>query len=405
MGSTDVDNQVPQVITVLGSTGSVGVNTLAVVARYPDRFALFALTADTNVQRLASQCLEFQPVYAVMRNEQAAAALRGKLSTAGCRTEVLAGTDALCEVSRSSTVHTVVAAIVGGAGLLPTMAAVQAGKKVLLANKETLVMAGGLVMEAARIHGAVLLPIDSEHNAIFQCLPGNYTVGEHPVGVRKIVLTGSGGPFRGWSATAIAKATPEQACNHPNWSMGRKISVDSATLMNKGLEYIEARWLFDLQPKDIEIVIHPQSIIHSMVEYVDGSVLAQLGHPDMRTPIAHALAWPERMDSGVGALDLITAQDLQFETPDFERFPALSLAIDSAFRSMGAAAILNAANEVAVAAFLRGQLSFYAISDVLAEVMDTIEYREPHSIEAVLQLDCYARELASGLSQGRASLQ
>ena len=403
MTATAPDAATRQSVTVLGSTGSVGVSTLDVIARHPDRFTLFALTANTNVRLLAAQCLALQPVYAVMRDERAAAALRAELSAAGCATEVLAGADALCTVAQCPEVQVVMAAIVGGAGLLPTLAAVRAGKKVLLANKEALVMAGGLFMVAAREDNAVLLPIDSEHNAIFQCLPGDYAIGTHPPGIRKILLTGSGGPFRQWSAEAIAQATPEQACNHPNWSMGRKISVDSATLMNKGLEYIEARWLFELQPGDIKVVIHPQSIIHSMVEYVDGSILAQLGRPDMRGAIAHALAWPERMDSGVAMLDLITTQTLDFEEPDCVRFPALPLAIEVAFQSMGAATVLNGANEVVVDAFLNRRITFPAISESLMAVMETADYREPHSIEAVLELDYYARELAEACIQRRAS--
>jgi 1-deoxy-D-xylulose-5-phosphate reductoisomerase len=388
-------DQLPhQSITILGSTGSIGVNTLDVIGRHPSKFRVFALTANNNVTQLRAQCQQYSPSYAVMRDDAAANQLRQELQSVGCSTEVLSGDKALSEVAQSAEVDTVMAAIVGAAGLLPTLAAVESGKKVLLANKEALVMAGGLFMTAVSASGATLLPIDSEHNAIFQCLPSNTASSEQLLGVRKVLLTGSGGPFRSWSAEAIASATPEQACNHPNWSMGRKISVDSATLMNKGLEFIEARWLFGVAPSDIEVIIHPQSIIHSMVEYVDGSVLAQLGHPDMRTPIAHALAWPARIDSGVSSLDLIAMQDLQFEAPDVERFPALSLAIAAASSGAGAATILNAANEIAVAAFLQQKISFGAISQLLAEVMATADYSEPETIDAVLDVDLYARRLA-----------
>jgi 1-deoxy-D-xylulose-5-phosphate reductoisomerase len=286
------------------------------------------------------------------------------------------------------------AAIVGASGLLPTLAAVKAGKKVLLANKESLVMAGALFMAAVKQSGAQLLPIDSEHNAIFQCLPLGYTAGTTLTAVKKVILTCSGGPFLDSSAEAIAKVTPEQACNHPRWSMGKKISVDSATLMNKGLEFIEACWLFALNPDAVDVVIHPQSIVHSMVEYSDGSVLAQLGNPDMRIPIAHALAWPNRISSGVSPLDLVTQEDLQFQAPDLTRFPTLSLSMEAAAKGMGATTVLNAANEVAVDAFLKGQLGFSEINHLLSEVMITADYREPDSIDAVLDLDTYARGLA-----------
>lgn len=408
-----------QVLTVLGSTGSVGSSTLDVVSRHPDSFKIFALTANTNVDVLEQQCLTYTPTYAVMRNKSSALELRAKLRAAKSSTEVLMGRSALIDVVEDSCVDTVMAAIVGAAGLLPTLAAVKANKKVLLANKEALVMAGGLFMSALRDSQATLLPIDSEHNAIFQCLPivankrdscsinhnvnssvnSNSEISYSDIGctkgVKKLLLTGSGGPFRQWSSEAINSATPDQACNHPNWSMGRKISVDSASLMNKGLEFIEARWLFDVKPSDIEVVIHPQSIIHSMVEYVDGSVLAQLGHPDMRTPIAHALAWPDRMDAGVSSLDFMRLSNLTFEKPDIERFPALSLAISVASMPSSAAAILNAANEVAVQAFLDGRIAFGHIAILLERVISTGDFFELESIEAVIDEDLRARELSS----------
>jgi 1-deoxy-D-xylulose-5-phosphate reductoisomerase len=390
-----------QVLTVLGSTGSVGTSTLDVVLRHPDNFKIFALTANTNVEILAQQCLTFKPIYAVMRNKSSAEELKVKLRAANSKTEVLMGHGALISVVEDSSVGTVMAAIVGAAGLLPTLAAIKANKKVLLANKEALVMAGDLFMRALDESQATLLPIDSEHNAIFQCLPiaGNKrdtcSINARTKGVKKLLLTGSGGPFREWSLAAINRATPDQACNHPNWSMGRKISVDSASLMNKGLEFIEARWLFEVKPKDIEVVIHPQSIIHSMVEYVDGSVLAQLGHPDMRTPIAHALAWPDRMDAGVASLDFMSLSRLTFEKPDVERFPALSLAISVASMPTSAATVLNAANEVAVQAFLEGRISFGRIAQLLERAIEATDFFELESIDAVLEVDLQARHLSS----------
>jgi 1-deoxy-D-xylulose-5-phosphate reductoisomerase len=392
-----------QVLTILGSTGSIGTSTLDVVLRHPDNFKIFALTANSNVDILAQQCLTFKPIYAVMLDQNSALELKAKLRTANSKTEVLTGKAALISVVEDSNVDTVMAAIVGAAGLLPTLAAVKANKKVLLANKEALVMAGGLFMSALHNSKATLLPIDSEHNAIFQCLPNtdnkrdtiNNSHNSYSNGVKKLLLTGSGGPFRQWSIKAINSATPDQACNHPNWSMGRKISVDSATLMNKGLEFIEARWLFNVKPNDIEVVIHPQSIIHSMVEYLDGSVLAQLGHPDMRTPIAHALAWPDRIDAGVDSLDFMSLSQLTFEKPDFERFPALSLAISVASMPTSAATVLNAANEVAVQAFLEGKIAFGHIARLLDQAIATTDFFELPSIEAVLDEDVRARKLAS----------
>ncbi|MGH1486285.1 MAG: 1-deoxy-D-xylulose-5-phosphate reductoisomerase [Cellvibrionaceae bacterium] len=397
------DYYVTQTITVLGSTGSIGVSTLDVLERHPDKFKVFALTADTSAEKLFTQCIRFQPAYAVLRDAKAADKLREQLLSTNCTTEVLSGDKELVNVAADTSVDTVMAAIVGAAGLLPTLAAVKSGKKVLLANKEALVMAGGLFMEAVKIGGAALLPIDSEHNAIFQCLPKDLQCEDDAAGIRRLLLTGSGGPFRSWSAESIARATPEQACNHPNWSMGKKISVDSATLMNKGLEFIEARWLFNISPSKIEVVIHPQSVIHSMVEYIDGSVLAQLGHPDMRTPIAHALAWPNRIYAGVGGLDLIKTNDLQFEAPDHKRFPALDLAIQTASASSGASTVLNAANEIAVEAFLERRIGFNDISHLLIDVMSNAEYGEPDSIDAVLDLDLSARKAATKLVEHRVS--
>jgi 1-deoxy-D-xylulose-5-phosphate reductoisomerase len=381
-----------QSVTVLGATGSIGVSTLDVLARHPQLFTVFALTANTNVDVLLKQCVEFSPRYAVMSDASAALKLTHLLAAHQSTTEVLAGEEALAMVASHEGTDTVMAAIVGAAGLLPTMAAVKAGKKVLLANKESLVMAGRLFMEAVSHSGAQLLPIDSEHNAIFQCLP--HLADSSHRHVRKILLTGSGGPLRTWSTTDIRQATPDQACSHPNWSMGRKISVDSASLMNKGLEFIEAKWLFDVEPSSIEVVIHPQSIIHSMVEYIDGSVLAQLGNPDMRTPIAYGLAYPERIDSGVSSLDMIAAARLDFEAPNMQDFPSLGLAISAAESGTGAAAVLNAANEIAVAAFLEGRISFGHMTDSLQSVMQSAKWSEPDDLEAVLAIDTYARQLA-----------
>ena len=386
-------------ITVLGSTGSIGVSTLDVCARHPDRYQVFALTANNNVPALLQQVQQFKPRYAVMRDESAAAQLKAELDSAGIATQVLAGETGLSEVAAHSEVQSVMAAIVGGAGLVPTMAAVEAGKKVLLANKESLVMAGELFINAVKASGAQLLPIDSEHNAIFQCMPERYQQdsGGHQLaasGIRKILLTGSGGPFRQTPIEQLSAVTPDQACAHPNWSMGRKISVDSATMMNKGLEFIEACWLFNAKPEDIDIVVHPQSIIHSMVQYVDGSVLAQLGNPDMRTPIAHAMAWPERIDAGVASLDMIAAARLDFEAPDYQRFPCLALAEASVRAGKTAMVALNAANEVAVDAFLNGQIRFTDIPVIIENVLATASLVEPTTLEIVQQADQQARALA-----------
>ncbi len=383
-----------QALTILGSTGSIGTSTLDVVARHPERYRVVALTAHSQVALLFKQCQQFLPDYAVLLSETAAAQLRTLLREAGLRTEVLVGTDALQQVATLPEVDAVMAAIVGAAGMPATLAAAQAGKKILLANKETLVLAGHLFMEAVRASGCALLPIDSEHNAIFQSLPRGYDGNLAGHGVRRILLTASGGPFRNTPLSELQNVTPEQACAHPNWVMGRKISVDSASMMNKGLEVIEAHWLFNASADDIQVVVHPQSVIHSLVEYVDGSVLAQLGNPDMRTPIAYGLAYPERIDSGVASLDLFKVATLNFAPPDFVRFPCLSLAYQ-ALRAAGTApAMLNAANEVAVAAFLDCKIPFLAIPRVIAEVLDVLAVVEVTSLDVVLQADAEARRVA-----------
>lgn len=388
-----------QSVTVLGSTGSIGVSTLDVLARHPDRYSIYALTANTSVDELFAQVMEFTPRYAVLRDEELVSGFVKRLLGAGSSTEVLSGEGGLCAVAKAADIT--MAAIVGAAGLLPTLAAVEAGKKVLLANKESLVMAGQLFMDAVARSGATLLPIDSEHNAIFQCLPSAVDGGIKQQGVLRILLTGSGGPFRATPIAELAAVTPDQACAHPNWSMGRKISVDSATMMNKGLELIEACWLFHTDPATIDIIIHPQSVIHSMVEYVDGSVLAQLGNPDMRTPIAHALAWPERIESGVSSLDIISQARLDFEAPDEERFPCLRLARDAAIRGGTAPAVLNAANEIAVAAFLDGKLAFVDIAEVIAQVIARTNIGEPQSLRDVQDADLAARLLATDIIAGK----
>jgi 1-deoxy-D-xylulose-5-phosphate reductoisomerase len=388
-------------ITVLGATGSIGVSTLDVLARHPERYQVYALTASTRWQQLAEQVRAHRPRFAVLSDATAAQALRETLADADCDTEVLAGEQALVDVAAAGEVDTVMAAIVGAAGLLPTFAAVESGKKVLLANKEVLVMAGGLFMAEARRSGAQILPIDSEHNAIFQCLPLQKALAAGcelaELGVRKILLTASGGPFRRTPVAELAGVTPVQACAHPNWDMGQKISVDSATMMNKGLELIEACWLFNCTPDDIEVLIHPQSVIHSMVEYVDGSVLAQLGNPDMRTPIAHALGWPERVASGVPALDMVAAARLDFSAPDYERFPCLLLAQQAASMGLTAPAVLNAANEVAVAAFLQGDLAFTDIAEVNKRVLLAAQLTEPVDLDVVQLADAKARQHARRL--------
>ena len=380
-----------QSITILGSTGSIGTSTLDVVARHPDRFKIIALTANSQVDLLFRQCQQFKPAFAVMLEEAAAVELRRRAREAGLGTEILSGIAALEQVAVLPEVDAVMAAIVGAAGLRPTLAAARAGKKILLANKETLVMAGNVFMDAVRASGASLLPIDSEHNAIFQALPRGYDGNLAANGVRRILLTASGGPFRDIPLDELHNVTPEQACAHPNWVMGRKISVDSASMMNKGLEVIEAHWLFKAAADDIQVVVHPQSVIHSLVEYVDGSVLAQLGNPDMRTPIAYGLAYPERIDAGVAPLDLFKVATMNFAAPDFERFPCLALAYQ-ALRAAGTApAILNAANEVAVAAFLEKQISFLAIPAVISAVLDALPVAAVGSLDDVLGADGEAR--------------
>ncbi|MYN28393.1 1-deoxy-D-xylulose-5-phosphate reductoisomerase [Duganella levis] len=396
-----------QRITVLGATGSIGVSTLDVVARHPGRYAVYALSAHSRVEELAAQCVQFRPARAVVGTAAAADRLAALLRAAGVKTEVEWGEQALCSIASAPEVDSVMAAIVGAAGLAPTLAAARAGKKILLANKEALVMSGQLFMDAVHESGAVLLPIDSEHNAIFQSMPqfgGRVpAVREQAAGVAKILLTASGGPFLTRDVATLDAVTPEQACKHPNWSMGRKISVDSATMMNKGLEVIEAHWLFGAPADQIEVVIHPQSVIHSMVSYVDGSVLAQLGNPDMRTPIAHALAYPERIASGVAQLDLTQIATLQFEKPDFTRFPCLALAFDALRAGGTAPALLNAANEVAVQAFLDRKIGFRQIDRVIAQVVDTLPHGDAHSIDAVLAQDAAARAAAEACIAGLAA--
>jgi len=386
-----------QSITVLGATGSIGVSTLDVIARHPDRYRVFALTAHSRVDELAEQCTRFKPEVAVVGTAEAASQLSARLQSAGLTTQVEYGEQALCDVSSADACTTVMAAIVGAAGLAPTMAAAQAGKKVLLANKEALVISGQLFMDAIAASGSVLLPIDSEHNAIFQCLPLNYQrqLGHH--GIRKILLTASGGPFLDRDVSTLDQVTPEQAVAHPNWSMGRKISVDSATMMNKGLEVIEAHWLFGAAPNQIEVVIHPQSVIHSMVSYADGSVLAQLGNPDMRTPIAHALAYPDRIESGVDTVDLTKIAQLNFRPPDYVRFPCLKLAFDALHAGGSAAAVLNATNEVAVEAFLNRQIGFRKIPELIDAVLNRLPVEPVTDLGAVLAMDKSARLLAREL--------
>ncbi len=383
-------------VTVLGSTGSIGCSTLDVIARHPDKYRAFALTASSSAEKMAEQVLQFEPVFAVMANEDAAARLKALLP-ANHATQVLAGADNLAMVSRHDEVHQVMAAIVGAAGLLPTLAAAEAGKRVLLANKEALVMAGPLFMQAVRDGGAELLPIDSEHNAIFQSMPVAYSGDFSQHGIRKILLTASGGPFRGWAADKLDAVTPAQAVAHPNWSMGQKISVDSATLMNKGLELIEACFLFNCAANDVQVVVHPQSVIHSMVQYNDGSVIAELGQPDMRTPIAYGMAWPERIEAGVASLDLFEIARLDFEPADEVTFPALALARQAFETGMTMPAVLNAANEVAVDAFLREQIAFTDIPRLVQSVMaEHVPVAIGH-LDTVLAADEWARETANRL--------
>jgi len=371
-------------LAIFGATGSVGASTLDVVARHGGRYRVFALTAHASADALLELCQRHRPRYAVLSGVAENPALRSRFAQSGC--ELLFGAGALDFIASHRETESVMAAIVGAAGLASTLAAVRAGKRVLLANKEALVMAGPLVTAAARASGAQILPVDSEHNAVFQCMGR---------GLRKIILTASGGPFRSASAESLGSVTPEQACAHPNWVMGRKISVDSATMMNKGLEVIEARWLFDVAPERIEVLIHPQSIVHSLVEYQDGSMIAQLSNPDMRVPIAHALAWPERIDSGATPLDLAAVKSLSFDKPDLNRFPCLGLAYEALRAGGTAPAVLNAANEVAVEAFLERRLPFTGIAGVISSTLDTVSPRAANDLQSILQSDGEARRAAS----------
>ena len=379
-----------KLVTILGSTGSIGESTLDVISRHPDAYRVFALSCNSNIEKLVKQCEKFKPDYAVVTSSESAILCSGLLSTKNIQTEVLVGIDGLNAVAVDDAVDIVMSAIVGAIGLEPTLCAVNSGKKVLLANKESLVMAGHLFMQAVNASDAILLPIDSEHNALFQCLPA-MTKGDKCSGVKKLLLSASGGPFRGKSMEQLEAVTPEQACVHPNWNMGKKISVDSATLMNKGLELIEASWLFSMPPEKIDIVVHPESVIHSLVQYVDGSVLAQLGNPDMRTPIAHALSWPDRMTSGVDDLDLIELGRLNFESPDPVNFPCLRIALEAARVGLDAPAVLNAANEIAVQAFLDRRIGFTQISEVIEDTLDATIFNEPESLAAVKDSDTKAR--------------
>lgn len=386
-----------QNLTILGSTGSIGVSTLDVIRRHPQRYRVVALCAHSQIDRLFEQCLEFRPRYAVVKDTELAADLKIRLQAAECPTSVEYGPEALVRMASLQEVDTVMAAIVGAAGLSPALAAAVSGKKILLANKEALVMAGPVFMRAVRQNRATLLPIDSEHNAIFQSLPFDYSGDLARSGVQGLLLTASGGPFRSTPREALEYVTPEQACAHPNWVMGRKISVDSATMMNKGLEMIEAHWLFNVPAEKIQVVVHPQSVVHSLVQYVDGSVIAELGNPDMRTPIAHALAYPERIDSGVAPLDLFEIASLSFERPDFGRFPCLALAYRALREGGSSPATLNAANEVAVQAFFDGRTGFAGIPRVIAAVMDRLPSTRLDSLDDVLAADAEARKVAESM--------
>ena len=379
-----------KLVTILGSTGSIGESTLDVINRHPDAYRVFALTCNNNIEKLIQQCEQFKPDYAVVTSSESAILCSEILSAKKIQTEVLVGIDGLNAVASDALVDIVMSAIVGAVGLEPTLSAVNSGKKVLLANKESLVMAGHLFMQAVKSSDAVLLPIDSEHNALFQCLPKQTKGGYFP-GVKKLLLSASGGPFRGKAIEQLKEVTPEQACIHPNWSMGKKISVDSATLMNKGLELIEASWLFSMPTEKIDILVHPESVIHSLVQYLDGSVLAQLGNPDMRTPIAHALSWPDRMTSGVADLDLIELGRLNFESPDPVNFPCLRIAQEAARVGLNAPVILNAANEIAVQAFLDRRIGFTQISEVIEGTLNDTTFNEPESLSAVKDSDVKAR--------------
>ena len=389
-------------ITILGSTGSIGCSTLAVIRQNPDLFKAFALTGGQNVGKMTEQCLEFRPNYVAMADEQAAQQLRKNLLELKLNIEVLHGQQAICDLAELTEVDMVMAAIVGAAGLKPTLAAIKKGKRILLANKESLVTCGHLFMQAVKQYGAQLLPVDSEHNAIFQSLPT--TVQQNlgfanltDYGITKIVLTGSGGPFRDLPLNQLSSVTPEQAIAHPNWSMGKKISVDSATMMNKGLEYIEARWLFNASADEMEIIIHPQSIIHSMVRYQDGSVIAELGMPDMCTPIAYAMSYPDRISSTVPALDFTKISSLTFTQPDFNRYPCLKLAIDAFNQGQAATTALNAANEIAVEAFLQNKIGFMDIAKQVSTVLEALDFPEPTTIEDVFAIDLWARQTCTKL--------
>jgi 1-deoxy-D-xylulose-5-phosphate reductoisomerase len=388
-------------ITVLGSTGSIGISTLDVIGRHPDAYKVVALTANRSIKKLYQQCLQYRPKYAVMSDAVSAAQLARQLKKEAPEIEVLSGLEGLESVASLPEADYVMAAIVGAAGLRPALAAVRAGKRLLLANKEALVVSGHLFMDEVARSGAEILPIDSEHNAIFQCMPSDFKRGFEPIGVRRILLTASGGPFRNRPKEMLDSVTPDEACAHPNWNMGRKISVDSATMMNKGLELIEACWLFHTSAENIQVVLHPQSIIHSMVEYVDGSVLAQMGNPDMRTPIAHALAWPQRIESGVESLNLFDVARLDFQKPDMSRFPCLRLAYEAITAGGTAPAVLNAANEVAVDAFLKGYLSFTAIPELVEATLNAIPVQPAESVEQLMSIDTEARKIAE---QKRTSL-
>jgi 1-deoxy-D-xylulose-5-phosphate reductoisomerase len=381
-----------QNLVVLGATGTIGRNTLDVAKRHPDKLRVLALTANTDAQGMLELCREHRPAHAVLRDATAAAKLRDALHTEKSPVDVSSGDAALAQVAAHPEAHSVMSAIVGAAGLLPTLAAVRAGKRVLVANKEPLVMAGALLMAEAAVHDAHLIPIDSEHNAIFQCLPAGYRCGDVPQGVRKLILTASGGPFRETPLAELERVTPQQAVRHPNWVMGQKISVDSATMMNKGLELIEAATLYRLPPAQLEVVIHPESAIHSLVEYVDGSMLAQIGQPDMRVPIAHALAWPQRWESGVGGLDLIALSRMRFEAADLRRFPCLRIAREVLATGGNAPNLLNAANEVAVEAFLNARLPYTGIARMIESCLAAAHLPIATTLEDILAVDAWARD-------------
>lgn len=387
-----------QTVTVLGATGSIGRNTLDVIARHPERYRVFAITGHRQVALLLEQAKACAARYVVLADDEKYAEARDLAASMQLESEILCGADALEQVASAAEVEVVMAAIVGAAGLLPTMAAVRAGKRVLLANKEALVMSGELFIDAARQSNAQVLPIDSEHNAIFQCLPHDYQYGDlASSGIQSILLTGSGGPFRERDVNTFASITPDEACAHPNWSMGRKISVDSATMMNKGLEFIEACWLFGVNADDIQVVLHPQSTIHSMVQYVDGSVIAQMGNPDMRTPIAYGLAYPDRIAAGVAPLNFADLADMTFSQPCYNRYPNLKLAIDACREGQAATTRLNASNEVSVAAFLNGKVSFTQIAEINAKVLDNLAPVEVNSVQHILEQDALARRTAEQL--------